>query len=91
MDVAEKQRLQLAPRALRREIASLVRIPERRVARLDARIDAALAENAERHETAALLPPGGGPRRRCSLRPRQRQEASSTPHPGRAPPCTWRR
>jgi transposase len=53
--VAEKQRLGLAPRALRREIASLVRILERRVARLDQRIDAALAEDAERRQTATLL------------------------------------
>jgi transposase len=55
MLVAEKQRLSLAPRALRREIIGLIQILERRIARLDQRIDAALAEDVERQETAALL------------------------------------
>lgn len=55
MVVAEKNRLERAPRALRAEIESLIEILERRVARLDARIDALHAADPERAEVAQLL------------------------------------
>ncbi len=50
MIVAEKNRLDTASRAIRRDIQSLVRILERRVVKLDERIDQAIAEDAERAE-----------------------------------------
>lgn len=53
--VSEKNRLGVAPRAVRAEIASLVRILERRIQRLDQRIDALLEADPERQETATLL------------------------------------
>ena len=49
--VAEKNRLDTASRIIRRDIQSLVQILERRVAKLDQRIDHAIAEDAERAET----------------------------------------
>lgn len=63
MIVAEKNRLALAPAALRREIAALVRILERRVARLDRQVDALLHEDPERRAAGELLrsAPGVGP------------------------------
>jgi transposase len=63
MIVAEKSRLDTAPAALRKEVAGLVRLLEQRVDRLDRRIDAVLAKDAERLELAELLQsvPGVGP------------------------------
>jgi transposase len=63
MIVAEKNRLPLVARVLRREIAGLIQILERRVARLDRQIDALLAQDPERTEVAGLLRsvPGVGP------------------------------
>lgn len=55
MIVAEKSRLDKAPAWLRRDIESLVRIFDRRVAKVDARLDAVLAVDAERQETRAIL------------------------------------
>lgn len=61
--VAEKNRLALAAKALRREIAGLIEILERRVQRLDRKVDALLAEDPERARTGELLQsvPGVGP------------------------------
>ena len=53
--VAEKNRLGVAPSAVRREIAGLVRLLERRIQRLEQRIDALLQADPERRETAGLL------------------------------------
>jgi transposase len=55
MIVAEKNRLLLAVRPLRREIAGLIQILERRVARLDREIDALLAQDPERRQAGELL------------------------------------
>jgi transposase len=55
MVVAEKNRLGLAPRAVRREISGLIEILARRVARLDTQIDALLAADPERSDLAAIL------------------------------------
>lgn len=55
MIVTEKQRLGQAATALRPEISALVMILERRVARLDERIDAALSQDLERHQTQEIL------------------------------------
>jgi len=48
--VAEKSRLETASRTVRWDIESLIRIVERRVAKLDQKIDQAIAEDAERSE-----------------------------------------
>ena len=50
MIVAEKNRLDTAPRIIRRDILSLLQLLERRVAKLDLRIDQAIAGDAERAE-----------------------------------------
>jgi transposase len=55
MIVAEKQRLQRATVAVRREIAGLVKILQRRIAQLDTQLDAALQHDAERQQTQAIL------------------------------------
>ena len=55
MVVAEKNRLGLAPRAVRREITGLIEIFQRRVLRLDTQIDALLEADPERSELAAIL------------------------------------
>lgn len=55
MVVAEKNRLEVAPAWLRRDIASLLAVLERRVTRLDAKVDAAIAEDPEQHETSEIL------------------------------------
>ena len=55
MIVAEKNRLSNAPAALRREIAALVRILQRRVARIDERLDDLLDQDAERRAAGELL------------------------------------
>lgn len=63
MIVAEKTRLDTAPRHLCHDIAGVVKHLEGRVARLDRRIDAALADDPERAELMELLQsvPGVGP------------------------------
>jgi transposase len=48
--VAEKSRLETSSKAIRRDIESLVRILERRVVKLDQKIDQAIAEDDERSE-----------------------------------------
>jgi transposase len=53
--VAEKSRLENASAWIQRDIASLVAVVERRIAKLDAKIDAAIAEDPEQHETRAIL------------------------------------
>jgi len=64
MIVAEKNRLDTASTILRKDIQSLVQLLERRVAKLDRRIDQAIAEDAERTEnwkrlqTAPSVGPG---------------------------------
>jgi transposase len=50
MIVAEKSRLDTAPKIIRRDIQSLVRLLERRVTKLDQRIDQAIAEDPEKSE-----------------------------------------
>jgi transposase len=50
MIVAEKSRLDTASVVIRRDIQSLVKVLERRVAKIDQRIDAAIASNAEKAE-----------------------------------------
>jgi transposase len=55
MLVAERNRLGLATKAVRRDIASLIRILERRIERLDRQIDGLLEADSERRETAAIL------------------------------------
>jgi transposase len=61
--VAEKNRIALAPRVLRREIAGLIEILERRVTRLDQKVDGLLQEDPERSQVGDLLRsvPGVGP------------------------------
>jgi transposase len=51
MIVAEKSRLDTASSVIRRDIQSLVQILERRVSKLDDRIDRAIAEDPDRAET----------------------------------------
>jgi len=51
MIVAEKSRLDTASSVIRRDIQSLVQILERRVSKLDDRIDRAIAKDPERAET----------------------------------------
>ena len=64
MIVAEKNRLDTASKIIQRDIQSLVQLLERRVAKLDQRIDQAIAEDAERAEnwkrlqTAPSVGPG---------------------------------
>jgi transposase len=53
--VAEKSRLENAPAWLRRDIESLVAVVERRMAKLDAKVDAAIAQDPEQHETSEIL------------------------------------
>jgi len=53
--VAEKSRLENASAWVQRDIASLVAVVERRIAKLDTRIDAAIAEDPEQHETREIL------------------------------------
>ena len=53
--VAEKSRLENAPAWLRKDIMSLVAIVERRMAKLDAKVDAAIAQDPEQHQTSAIL------------------------------------
>jgi transposase len=48
--VAEKSRLETSSKTIRRDIESLVRILERRVVKLDQKIDQAIAEDPERSE-----------------------------------------
>jgi transposase len=48
--VAEKSRLEMASKTIRRDIESLVGILERRVVKLDQKIDLAIAEDEERNE-----------------------------------------
>ena len=50
MIVAEKNRLDTASRIIQRDIKSLVQVLERRVAKLDQRIDQGIAEDAQRAE-----------------------------------------
>lgn len=55
MLVAERNRLGLATKAVRRDIASLIRILVRRIERLDHQIDGLLQADPERRETDAIL------------------------------------
>jgi len=55
MVVAEKNRLGLAPRAVRREIMGLIEIFQRRVVRLDTQIDALLDTDQERSDLGTIL------------------------------------
>jgi transposase len=55
MIVAEKNRLPVAARALRREISSLIQILQRRVARLERQIDGLLQQDVERAAVGAIL------------------------------------
>ena len=55
MLVAEKNRLGVAPKALRREVASLIRLLERRIERIEHKLDALLEADPERRETSAIL------------------------------------
>jgi len=50
MIVAERSRLETSSKSIRRDIQSLIHILERRVVRLDQKIDQAIAEDAERSE-----------------------------------------
>ena len=50
MVVAEKSRLDTASAVIRRDIQALVKVLERRVAKIDERIDAAIASDAEKAE-----------------------------------------
>ena len=63
MIVAEKSRLDTAPRHVRSDVAGVVEHLEGRIARLDRRIDAALVADPERAELFELLQsvPGVGP------------------------------
>lgn len=63
MIVAEKNRLGTAPAAVRREIVRLVAILQRRVDRIDQRVDALLVQDPDRAELADLFQrvPGVGP------------------------------
>jgi transposase len=64
MIVAEKSRLDTASKAIRRDIEGLVKLIERRVEKLDQKIDAAIAQDAEKSEnwnrlqTAPCVGPG---------------------------------
>jgi transposase len=53
--VAEKNRCDTASKLIRRDIQSLVRLLERRVAKLDGRIDQAIAQDGERAENCIRL------------------------------------
>lgn len=53
--VAEKSRLENASAWIQRDIASLVAVVERRIAKLDAKIDAAIAGDPEQQETREIL------------------------------------
>jgi transposase len=55
MIVAEKNRLDTASKVIRRDIQSLVQLLERRVTKLDVRIDQAIAEDAERAKICMRL------------------------------------
>jgi transposase len=55
MIVAEKNRCDTASKLIRRDIQSLVQLLERRVAKLDGRIDQAIAEDGERAENCIRL------------------------------------
>jgi transposase len=55
MVVAEKNRLGIAPRELQRDIEGLIAILERRIQKLDLRIDAWLREDPERQAVRELL------------------------------------
>jgi len=55
MVVAEKNRLETASSAVRQDIRSLVNVLERRVRKLDERIDAAIAADPEKAENRARL------------------------------------
>jgi len=55
MMAAEKNRLSMAPKALRREIAGLIAILQQRIDQLDRRVDAALAQDPERGQVGKLL------------------------------------
>ena len=55
MIVMEKQRLQRATGSVRSEITSLLKILERRIARLDEQIDAALSADPQRSHTREIL------------------------------------
>ena len=55
MIVAEKSRLDTASKTVVRDIKTLVQILERRVAKLDERIDRAIADDAERAENSRRL------------------------------------
>jgi len=64
MIVAEKSRLDTASAIIRRDIQALVKVLERRVVKIDERIDAAIAadpekaENCERLQSAPCVGPG---------------------------------
>ena len=98
MIVAEKNRLDTASRTIRQDIQSLVRVLERRVVKLDERIDQAIlddperAENWKRLQTAPSVGPGVA---RALIVDLPELGAAATagsapdaPHP--APPCTSR-
>jgi len=53
--VAEKNRLQLAPREIRAEIEALIAILEKRIARIDTKIDALHEQDPERSDVARIL------------------------------------
>jgi len=53
--VAEKSRLENAASWLRKDIMSLVSIVQRRIAKLDVKVDAAIAQDPEQHETSEIL------------------------------------
>jgi len=53
--VAEKSRLENAPAWLRKDIHGLVAVVERRIAKLDTQVDAAIALDPEQHETSEIL------------------------------------
>jgi transposase len=55
MIVAERNRLPIAPRVVRREISSLIQILERHVVRLDRQIDALLKDDPERVVVGQIL------------------------------------
>jgi hypothetical protein len=55
MVVAEKSRLDTASSVIRRDIGALVKVIERRVVKIDARIDAALATDPEKEEIQERL------------------------------------
>jgi transposase len=55
MVVAEKSRLDTASSVIRRDIGALVKVIERRVVKIDARIDAAIATDPEKEEIQERL------------------------------------